>query len=56
MVQTLRPLPLAPLRNALVSRMSRAMRGLPVAGQEDTDGVRLACRYTCRYKDTAQWD
>ena len=41
MVQTLRPLPLAPLRNALVSRMSQAMRGVPYVRQEDADRVRL---------------
>lgn len=41
MVQTQRPLPLAPLRNALVSRMSQAMRGVPYVRQEDADRVRL---------------
>ena len=40
MVQTLRPLPLAPLRNALVSRMSQAMRSRPYAWQVDPDRVR----------------
>ena len=41
MVQTLRPLPLAPLRNALVSRMSQAMRGVPYRRLEDSDRVRF---------------
>ena len=41
MLQTLRPLPLAPLRNALVSRMSQAMRSQPYASREDPDRVRL---------------
>ena len=41
MVQTLRPLPLAPLRNALVSRMSQAMRGVPYRRLEDSNRVRF---------------
>lgn len=41
MVQTLRPLALAPLRRALGYRMDLAMRGLPIKGEEDPDRVRL---------------
>ena len=41
MVQTLRPLALAPLRRALGYRMGLAMRGLPIKGEEDPDRVRL---------------
>ena len=44
MVQTLRPLALAPLRRALGYRMDLAMRGLPIKGEEDPDRVRLESR------------
>ena len=41
MVQTLRPLALAPLRRALGYRMGLAMRGLPIKGEEDPERVCL---------------